>query len=150
MVSWPSSHAAKKNKITITAKEIATNSFSVIFCCIGLLRFFFVRGMASDFFAIEQIDGRFFAIVGELRKDGKNLATRRVANAITPRQRIAARMVKSCQQVVISLAQVFKQISVNRDQASAIALLDVGFDQLRQKCAQSRSRQGAQRIKAED
>lgn len=71
MASWPSSQAATSNKITITANEIATNSFSSIIFCIGLLRFFFVRGMANVFDAFGvKIARRFAIIVGELRKDG--------------------------------------------------------------------------------
>lgn len=70
MASWPSSHAATRNKITITANEIATNSFSFIRFCIGLLRFFSGRGMARDFDAFGvKIARRFGIIVGELRKD---------------------------------------------------------------------------------
>lgn len=141
MASWPSSQAATSNKITITANEIATNSFSSIIFFLGLLRFFFVRGMANSYDAFGvKIARRFGIIVGELWKDGDDFATRRVAKAVTPRQGIAARVVIACQQVVICLAQVFEQIFVNGYQASAIALLDVGFDELRQKCAQGRSR----------
>lgn len=70
MASWPSSQAATRNKITITANEIATNSFSSIIFFLGLLRFFFVRGMASgcDAFGVK-IARRFAIIFSELRKD---------------------------------------------------------------------------------
>lgn len=70
MASWPSSQAATSNKITITANEIATNSFSSIIFFLGLLRFFFVRGMANAFDAFGvKIARRSGIIVGELRKD---------------------------------------------------------------------------------
>lgn len=71
MASWPSSQAATRNKITITATDIATNSFSFISFFCGLLRFFFVRGMANAFDAFGvKIARRSGTIVGELWKDG--------------------------------------------------------------------------------